>query len=219
MIRKTRKLVNKFGKKLLNPVFNLRIGQGHGFLQSVSNLYVKQVKSSRKLTVFGHPDDKVNTLFISDLGEVICKIVNGEIQGGTYSVLSQPQWTQRELYDYYLKWTESFCLVEFQGHSFKPSLFMMLRSNVLRFIESHRGFIDVVILQNIPWLALRAKGMYRVKSSVAHSKNNNPELNLLGTPPDKILGGSSTSPKEIYEKEVFIRAKYESFYTSLLDKS
>ncbi|GEM_PF-1941758 len=204
------RLVQRFGVQSSVPTFNLRLGQVHGFLQSVSHQFSEHVGTASSLRVFGNATDPVNTLFIQDLGEALLQIVAGQVKPGAYSVLSQPQWTQDELYQYYRNWTGNMCLIEFSGHGRSSTITQQLRSAALRWVERHRGFVDVVMLQHWPWLAAKAKGIHRARSFGMASSGADPmpERNLLGIPSLPILGDPAGTPERVLERERRMRTAW-----------
>ena len=211
------KLVRQLGARTAVPTYNLRLGQVHGFLQSVSGRFSEQVETSSEFRIFGNSSDLVNTLFISDLGDAMLSIVAGGIAPGTYSVLSQPQWSQQSLYQYYKDWTKNDCSVKFTGHGSQPTWNRQLISGILKWVGNHRGFVDVALLQHIPWLAAKAKGTHRVRSFGNDTliNKNAPERNLLGTPSLPILGGTDASPEHILDNE---RSMCTFWYSAIDEK-
>ena len=195
-------LVNRLGSECSVPTFNLRLGQVHGFLQRVSKQYSERIAAGSKLQVIGDASDRVNTLFVEDIGEVVLQIVTGKVNPATYSVLSQPQWSQEELYCYYQTWIGNTCPIEFIGHSSTTSWVRHV-GHAIRWAERHRGFVDVAILQRWPWLAAKAKGIHRVRSfrGLQCRTDNAAERNVLGTPPLPILGSPNGRPHQVMERE------------------
>lgn len=209
------KLVNRLGRKRGVRVFNLRLGQVHGCLQSVSHRFCEDISSLKSLIVAGLSTDRTNTLFISDLGEAILQIASGQVRQGTYSVLSTPQWDQKQLYEYYQNWSGATCDVVFNGHGIYPTLTAWSTSHVIRVIERHRGFIDVAILQRLSGVAARAKGIHRVRFCRRKQPVRQPNgvhQNLLGTPPLTVLGDHRGSPKSMLERE---RLMEEAWFKAL----
>jgi len=197
------RLARRLGRKRRVQVFNFRLSQVHGFLQSVSHRFCEEISGSKSLMVAGLATDRVNTMFISDLGEAILQIASGQLRPGNYSVLSVPQWTQEQLYRYYQDWCRSDCDVVFIGHKSRSTLAARGISHLARAVEKHRGFIDVAILQRLPRIAARAKGIHRIRSFTRQPATQGPVVhrNLLGKPPLPILGDPRGSPTSVLVRE------------------
>lgn len=209
------KKVLNLGKKYNVPTYNIRLGQVHGFLQSVSHRFCSDISDRSSIYIDGKGDDFTNILFISDIGESVLEILSRRWSSGTYSLISLPQWTQKDLYDYYIKWCNVKTKVNFIG-SIKKSRINLV-GYLFNILIKHRGFIDVVILQNLPFVARKAKARHRI--NMFRSKIKDPKVvfnNLLGTPSLNIISnGTNSLPIEVYRDE---KIMYEMYINAIKSK-
>ena len=102
--RTIEKFTTAQGKERGIRVYNFRLGQVHGFLQSVNGSFRKKLSESDLAVLDGNPDDPVNIIFIHPLCEAIVHCIEGRHRPGLYTLVSNPQWTLQELYEYYLNY-------------------------------------------------------------------------------------------------------------------
>ncbi|MBV8361652.1 MAG: NAD(P)-dependent oxidoreductase [Deltaproteobacteria bacterium] len=103
--RIARRTTRRVGREL----YILRLGQVHGAFQGVSLGIAQQLASYRSVSVPGVPSYVVFCLTIAD---VLVNIAQGKERPGTYSLVENPPWTWKEVYDLYRRQTGSNCVVK-----------------------------------------------------------------------------------------------------------
>jgi nucleoside-diphosphate-sugar epimerase len=87
----------RLGKKTGHDVFILRLGQVHGLMQSCSLGLVDTLVGSKDVAV---PDIPSFTVFVSSIAEAIALVAAGRAQAGTYTLISEPAWSWREVVEW-----------------------------------------------------------------------------------------------------------------------
>jgi len=80
------------------PVFVLRLGQVHGLLQQCSLEMLEVLRRNPRLAV---PEVRSYTVFVTSIAEAIEQILQGIVRPGTYTLLSNPEWSYEELVRYW----------------------------------------------------------------------------------------------------------------------
>jgi len=207
------------GRKKGIHIYNYRLGQVHGFLQSVNGSFRKKLGETNVALIDGNPDDPVNTIFIYPLCEAIVSCVKGVHPPGLYTLVSEPQWTLFQLYDYY---NREYCngSVSLEFHPAvegKPG-----RSPLQRMIDvarPYRALVETYVLMKLPSLAVTMKGKFR-QGQLSGGKNRvyadmeYIDFNLLGVPPLQRIEGLTANPETIREREKEMEAYYLTTITS-----
>jgi nucleoside-diphosphate-sugar epimerase len=217
--RRLEKFTRKRGKQLGVQIFNFRLGQVHGFLQSVNGSFRKKLSDSAIALVDGNPDDPVNIIFIYPLCEAIIHCIRGFHPAGLYTLVSSPQWTLKELYDYYLRYYELPAHLEFSpaGVKKKGKTFFQRGIDLVR---PFRSLLETYILMRNPGLAVRLKGRFRQAELLRPEPSRGGErdyidFNLLGKPPLKVIPGLTTDPEKIFQLE----KEQEEYYNRIIVSS
>lgn len=195
------------GKKQGIRIYNFRLGQVHGFLQSVNGSFRKKLSDSVIAKIDGRPDDPANIIFIHPLCEAILECAAGKHPPGLYTLVASPQWTLKELYDYYVRYYQlpvhlAFCPAVAKE---KKKSFLQLGMDLAK---PYRSLLETYILMRFPSLAVRLKGGFR-QSQLSLQQGSSLEgleyidFNLLGTPPFRMIAGLTTAPEKVFaiEKE------------------
>ena len=95
--RYSERLAIRAGKQFGNPVYVLRLGHVHGELQPVSRYIVKTLRRERAYI----PAGCSHSVFPYTIAEALADIARGKHVPGTYTLVSQPQWTWKELHEFY----------------------------------------------------------------------------------------------------------------------
>jgi nucleoside-diphosphate-sugar epimerase len=88
----------RLGRKTGHDVFVLRLGQVHGLMQSCSLGLADTLAGSKEVAV---PDIPSFTVFVSSIAEAIGLIAAGRATAGTYTLISEPPWSWREVVDWW----------------------------------------------------------------------------------------------------------------------
>lgn len=81
--------------------YALRLGHVFGDNQSWTQTLTKHLVGSNRLIVRADPQRKSNVLHIPTLVETLQKCIENKITPGRFTVLNSPQWTWREVIEYY----------------------------------------------------------------------------------------------------------------------
>ena len=213
--RKAEKNVRSSGAKYKVPVYNFRLGQVHGFMQSVSESFIDKLSSVKVAYLDGKETDLTNTIFISSLSEAIIACGLKQIKASTYTLISYPQWTLYELYNYYFTRFSLYTDIIYQPKLVdKRSLFGKL---FFKKIKQYRAFIETYILTKLSSASIYLKGKYRVveiNAEINEDKISYIDQNVIGTPTLPIIKNLDCSISSILEKEKAM----ESVYITLLNK-
>ena len=87
----------RLGRRAGRPIYALRIVQVHGELQAVSRMWLQTLPDG-PIPVSDAPS---YTVFAGTIAEALVQIAQGHERPGTYTLVSSPTWTWREVHDYY----------------------------------------------------------------------------------------------------------------------
>ena len=96
------KLVLSESKNNNKRAFILRISQVFGDNQARTNIF-KSTLSKQKINVLVDPEKKSNIVHTVTIKDAILKCLSSKSIPGVYSLTNNPQWTWREVIDYYKK--------------------------------------------------------------------------------------------------------------------
>lgn len=203
------------GKKAGLKIYNFRLGQVHGFLQSVSGSFRKKLSDTDTALIDGDRGDLVNIIFIYPLCEAILQCIKGEQPPGLYTLVSTPQWTLEDLYGYYCRYyhLKAHLLFVPRERKSRKSLFQRM----IGLAKPYRSILETYILMRFPALAVGMKGNFR-RSELLHQRGaiqrgmEYIDYNLLGTPPLRTIPGLTTDPEKIMQ----IEKEYEEHYNSTI---
>jgi len=91
------RLVFRIGRKIGREIYILRLGQVHGELQGVSRKILNELRNEPAHI----PDIPSYTVFAFTIAEALLNIALGKEEPGRYTLVSVPQWTWQEIYEYY----------------------------------------------------------------------------------------------------------------------
>tara|TARA_Y100000814_G_scaffold277458_1_gene238477 strand:- start:32 stop:1093 length:1062 start_codon:yes stop_codon:yes gene_type:complete len=193
-------------------IYILRLGQVHGEMQSVGRKMEKEIEN-RHLSIPFSGNVHSPTVFCSTISEAICSIVKGKEKPGRYTLVSNPEPTWRELYEFYARKEKKDLEITSSGYlGYRSNLFDM-KSIISSFMKRNREFIAAQILKLFPNLELRLSGKYWIKKA-EDEISKNPILKItkprvfLGSPPGKRLKHisktdlSKESESEIIQKRL-----------------
>ncbi|HTL07866.1 MAG TPA: NAD(P)-dependent oxidoreductase [Chitinophagaceae bacterium] len=217
--RRAESYIEQVSRKFNKTAYSFRLGQVHGFLQSVNESFKEKLAAHSTAYITGSPDDLTNTIFISSLGDAILKCGNRELSPGVYTLVSQPQWTLKELYGYYLSMYNIDTDLVFMPISKNVKRKSLFPAGLMAFLKKHRPLLETYILMQLPKMAVKFKGRFRQSEvyRVVNERADQPSIdfNLLGKPGLQTVTGISSDVQEVtrYEKEM------ELFYTASLNKA
>lgn len=97
--RYAERLVTRCGRRYRKPTYVFRLGHVHGELQRVS-------EEARQLILggyrrFAYPDTPSYTVFCHTIAEALINVANDRENPGTYTVISSPPWSWKEVLEYH----------------------------------------------------------------------------------------------------------------------
>ncbi len=85
------------------PVFAFRLGQVHGELQGVSHQVRALVEAQKPLVLPNNGDVRSDVVFCSTIALALRHVADGLDAPGTYTLVEEPDWTLRRLYEHYAR--------------------------------------------------------------------------------------------------------------------
>ncbi|MDB5223201.1 MAG: hypothetical protein JWN83_1868 [Chitinophagaceae bacterium] len=193
--------------------YNFRLGQVHGFLQSVNASYREKFSMNKTIFIDGHPTDLTNIIFISNLAQAIIVAAKKNISPGTYSLVNKPQWTLSQLYKYYQEYYSLQNDILFTNYV-KRSLKQRLSGLIISNLKNYRSLLETFFLIRNEKLYAKIKGRYRfleVKRSITMQKRKvYTDFHILGKNPGKIIDDLQYSPNEVFISEKLMEKRYKS---------
>ena len=203
--RSAEKYARRAGRKHNVLVFNLRLGQVHGLLQGVT-LEFKTSLEECSLAVQGNRSDLTISVFAYSVSQAILRCANGSVQPGLYTVVSSPQWTLGELYDYYTGRHQARARVRFVEAK-EPSAIRDAGAAIGRALVAKRDLLETYVLLRFPSLFAPTKGIYRKRAAASEigllGQNREKAVShLLGLVPGPCITDIGSSAEEITQAEV-----------------
>jgi nucleoside-diphosphate-sugar epimerase len=210
--RKAEKVVGTLSAKYNLKGYNFRLGQVHGFLQSVNGSYREKLAVNETIRLDGEPGDAANVIFISSIADAIIKVVNEQARPGMYSLVNMPQWTLAELYSFYMRYYNVEKEIIFSPEV-KTGRLDRLKGNVKGLAGKYRPLFESYLLMHNKHLYKKIKGAYRI-SDVSASMNPTKasaytDFHLLGKNPGPFLPGIGMSVDAMLNIEKAMEVKYE----------
>jgi nucleoside-diphosphate-sugar epimerase len=131
--RYAEKKARRAARRADHELYVLRLGQVHGELQAVGSGIAHELKSYSSVSVSRGPSCAV---FVTTIADVLVNIASGKERPGTYSVVENPPWTWKQVYDLYSGRTNSQCSVK---------EFTLPRQNA---VSLFRTFLDRFAIRN-----------------------------------------------------------------------
>jgi nucleoside-diphosphate-sugar epimerase len=163
-------VAQKTGRAAKKEVYVLRLGMVHGLLQTISHLYMSDLRAEEEAVL---PNVPSLAVFCFSVAEALVNIANHKEMPGTYTLVSVPAWKQEEIHAYYcaLAGLESRARTEVvQPPTFGQSLRRIARETadpVWREILGERELIDDLLLKYAPDLARRLRSKYYVSQAAS----------------------------------------------------
>lgn len=140
------------------PVFVLRLGQVHGELQAVSMEFRREVRDQVHLPF--PPETLSYTVFAYSIAETLLHIGRGMEQPGRYSLVSVPQWSWREVYEYWSRREGIDATITGGPTMVQSPLVAPVRRWVAQRVVAHRDLLTSYGLGRSPRLQERAQAAY-----------------------------------------------------------
>jgi putative NADH-flavin reductase len=193
-------------------VFNLRLGQVHGLLQGVTQEFRTLLKQP-SLVVEGNVSDLATSVFAYPVSQAILHCGLGIVQPGLHTVVSSPQWTLGELFDYYLTRYPACARIRFSEPD-ASSFLQPAKTFVGKALVSKRDLLEAYLLLRAPSLFAAAKGLYRKRAAASEigllgQTGNRVVSPLLGLVPGSCVADIGSSPEEVMQAEITMADLFE----------
>ena len=200
-------IARTLGAKYKVPIYNFRLGQVHGFLQSVNTSYRNKLFSNTNIYLDGEAHDKVNVIFINSLCYAIVDCLENKYQPNVYTLVNDPQWTLEELYKYYVN-----------VYGFNPNIVYEPKQKekkqgiklfLLNLAKKYRPLLETYVLFKFPLLYKKVKGKFR-QASFSDVKNQfeYTDFHILGKPSTAMIKTKFSSLKEVSSSEEEMETLY-----------
>lgn len=209
------KMVINFGKKFKRNTYIIRLGQVHGILQSVSINMIK-VFTNENL-IFKVPKTNSYTIFCYSISEAIYNIAIDKEKPGIYTGVSFPEWSWRELFQYFSK--EELKIIE--EKIYKKNIFENVFENILgyakNYLINHKEIIQANYLKYFPNLEIKLK-FYNTTTMAQNQINqfNNKFYNkfdfFIGILPGKRLKSLTDSRIVMKQKNTILLDKINKLF-------
>lgn len=171
--RQAESLARRWGARWRRPVYVLRLGQVHGLLQSVSHDLMAEMRPGPTLI----PVMDSYTVFAFTVAEALAHIALGREIPGTYTLVSVPPWTWREVHTYYAeKASVTPVLIDVPLEARRFALPRVspraLLAPAWSFVQRYRDVFNDLAYQVRPEIAERARAAYlrrRARQEVART--------------------------------------------------
>ncbi len=214
--REIEKFTLSAGKKYGISIYNFRLGQVHGFLQSVNSSFVKRLSETDIALIDGDSNDKVNITFIYSICEAVINAAKNNQKPGVYTLVFNPQWTLHDLYDFYISYYNMPTRLEFRPSENKRKRRKSLIQYGIQLARPYRSFLETYVLMKAPRLSTSIKGKFRqnefLTSVGRNAERNYIDFNLLGTPSLQMINGLTVKKESIEQ----IEKQMESHYNSVI---
>jgi dTDP-4-dehydrorhamnose reductase len=95
------RLAARLGRRYNKESFVFRLGHVHGLLQRVSEETAELVRG--RYQRFEYPDTPSYTIFCHSIAEAMVQLTGGKTKTGTYTLISEPAWSWKEVLEYYVE--------------------------------------------------------------------------------------------------------------------
>ena len=177
MKRYSEKLATRLGKKFGKDVYILRLGEVHGELQSVSRKFLNEIKDE----IAYIPDAHSYTVFPYTIAEALINIAQGKEKTGRYTVVSEPEWSWKEIHEYYCKKVNinpTIVLFNYSKNTnsnYLQCIILSIKNKILELVNHYVEIIASYFLSYFPKLEKKLMAKFyiqKAKSQIAEYKNN-----------------------------------------------
>jgi hypothetical protein len=163
------RLARRLGRRYGRPVYVLRLGQVHGEIQAGSRSLMSIVSSGRVRFDVG-AETLSDAVFCSTIAMSLENIAYGLERPGTYTVLESPEWTWRQLYEFYQGQAEvpdRLLAAVPPQRGFAAEVVSAVKAKIARFAFANRELFTAHFLSRAQDFEERLRGPYLAKKAVA----------------------------------------------------
>src|ERR1035437_990600 len=212
--RKIEKSVKKNGHKYGLQCYNFRLGQVHGFLQSVTNYY-REIFDGNDIVYKKSMNLPTSVVFTSTIGDAIKSIIENKNQlpFKTYTIVLNPQWTMNDVVNYYSEKYKVLPKINCVDDDLKntPSI-NIFKSLLTKYLLKSRKSIEPLLDRIIPSLFPLLKSNYRIRviKQQIREKISDTSVNLMqmtGEVPSSHLLPMKSETNQIMQKQLWIEKR------------
>jgi len=203
--RYAEKIAYQQAKKYAKELYVLRLGHVHGLWQKVSYLTQELVK--KPYHTFEYPDTPSYTVFCFTIAEALVNIAANKERQGTYTLVSSPAWSWKEVLEYYATKPINVVLTSIGTTSMLQNLLNTIKQNFMGVLIRHKETFRANILSYFPFLEDKLRIGFTEKRVVTEIKKYIEEGVYrdrhihIGTIPGQRLKSISDSRLTMAEKE------------------
>ena len=204
--RYAEKLAIRKARETGREVYVLRLGQVHGEFQSVSRM----IRTGLRDFTVHLPDVPSYTVFTFTIAEALVNIAMGFERPGIYTLLSNPEWSWKEVFEYYAKIEGVQPNIKIINGPVENKLYWKERliNNLTKYILApltsffirHREWLASYLLFRFPAIERRLKALYSLNNArnqlaeeCRNSEYYSPAIVFYGTLPGSRLKKLSDS--------------------------
>lgn len=215
------RLATRLGRKYDKKSFVFRLGHVHGLLQRVSEETAELVRKNYQR--FEYPDTPSYTIFCHSIAEAMVHLTDGRESPGTYTLISEPPWSWKEVLEYYLEDQREIAvtLKPVQRPEMLSSFMNGLKGRMMRVMHDHRETIRANVLVGLPNLERKSAAyLYtmRARNQIQEFQDQfiyRPNGIHEGIFPGQRLSGLSNSRQSMAVKTAQVREMLGSMITRL----
>jgi nucleoside-diphosphate-sugar epimerase len=138
------------GRKYGKETFVFRLGHVHGLLQRVSEETAELVREN--FWRFEYPDTPSYTIFCHSIAEAMVHLAGGRASPGTYTLISEPPWSWKEVLEYYLEDQSkiSVTLKPVPRPGFLSGFIKNIKGRAVKLLQEHRETLRANVLVHFP---------------------------------------------------------------------
>lgn len=155
------------GARAGHDVWVLRLGQVHGEMQTISRMILGYLTAEPTEA----PDEPSNTVFVFSIAEALVRIAEGREAAGSYTLVSHPQWTWRDVALYYAGRLGIAPRLESTGRGIlggsqaRAGALARLRAGGFAAVAAQRDFLNAYVLHRRASLEWAAKASWLRRSA------------------------------------------------------
>jgi nucleoside-diphosphate-sugar epimerase len=161
------------GRKHKREVYVLRLGQVHGELQSTT----RGIKQGLRNETTYVPSGPAYTVFVFTIAEALVRISEGREQPGSYTLVSVPAWSWKEIHEFYCKpiglapeiieYDNNGDFIKYMRRRALTVLKRLTTTPLIKFAEKHREVIASYFLFAFPNLEEKLAAIRLKRRAVA----------------------------------------------------
>lgn len=206
------RLACRLGRQHRRAVYIFRLGHVHGALQRVSQETAELVRKNYHR--FEYPDTPSYTIFCHSIAEGLINVAQGREAAGTYTLISKPAWSWREVLEHY---TDPQRLPKVELVPTRPAglgrrLQAGVRSWVGGLVHGYKDTLRANILHRFPAFERRCQGWFYARKARSEVQAYDDQLIYRptgiheGVIPGRRLPSLSDSRVTLKAKEEQVRA-------------